>query len=75
MGITSALAAQNATPIAGRLLYNPARAAVPAGQELTNFAAKWNPIIQAYLAAQQRDQERAGFIADDRRHAATLNAQ
>jgi len=69
MGIASALAAQNAAPIAGRLLYNPARAAVPVGQELTNFSAKWNPVIQAYFQAAQRDEEL------NRSRAAALNAQ
>ncbi len=70
LGLGTGLAAQNATPIAGRLLYNPAQAAVPTGEALSaagpmaaQYAAlKSNPILQAYLEAQQREKERADAL-------------
>lgn len=70
LGLLTGLTAQNATPIAGRLLYNPARAAVPAGEAIAGagpLASQYaalasNPIIQAYLQAQQRDKERAAAL-------------
>ncbi len=67
---TMGMALHNAKPLAGRLLYEPAQAAVPTGEAIAGAgpllaqqsALKNNPILALYMAAKKREEDRAEAI-------------